>query len=244
MSLKKCFSCQIMLVISVLALTKSQGQTKDTSFLSSSINNAISLYHAQINRAAGIYHGVEYEYYPYHFQEGTPYFVTSDSVAASIYYDGVLYQNMFMKYDQLRDQVIIWYNNDAVRLIDEKVDSFIIRDHLFVRLISDSASKNALATGYYEMIYNGKIRIYRKSIKHVLVKTDMTEGVIRTIDQKDNYFVRKSGHFQSIDNVNEWYALFIDHKDEIKEFVSRNNLNFKKDPAGWLVQVAAYCDKL
>src|SRR5258706_11369460 len=90
-----------------------KSQQVDTSFTAASVNNAIEIYHQKIKNASGVYNGPEYEGYPFPFEEGSPWFAVNDSVTGSVVYDGILYQGIFMKYDELKDVIVIWKDNDA-----------------------------------------------------------------------------------------------------------------------------------
>ena len=161
-----------------------RGQQPDSSFTTASVHNAIGVYHQKLQRSAGLYNGAEYADYVFNFQDGSPYFGSKDSVAGSVTYDGVLYENVLMKYNELQDAVIIWYNNDAVQLLNEKISDFRIGAHSFTRIIKDNQSKGLAGTGFYEKLYPGKSMILKKTVKTMQQKTDVSEGVLRFIDQK------------------------------------------------------------
>jgi hypothetical protein len=165
-------------------------------------------------------------------------------VAGSILYDGVLYKNIFMKYDELRDMIVIWYNNDAMQLLNEKVSNFKLQDHSFVRLVKDNRSKELSGTGFYEELYAGRASVYKKTVKNIMEKTDINDGISRSIDQKTFFYLKTTGGYIAINNKADLVDALKDHKNEIKKFVSSQNLNFKKDPDGFLRKIAAYYDTL
>src|ERR1700724_2282523 len=103
------------------SITLAQSQQPDTSF---SVNNAIEVYHRMLNNASGLYNGGEYINYFFNFEDGSPYFGVKDSVPGSILYDGVMYRNIFMKYDEVKDAVVIWNNTETIQLFAERVGHF------------------------------------------------------------------------------------------------------------------------
>src|SRR5580704_11895584 len=120
MKLKNGSFCITFVAIFGSSITSTQSQQPDTSFTSISVKNAIEVYHRILNNASGLYNGGEYVKYYFNFEDGSPYFGINDSVPGSIFYDGVMYRNIFMKYDEVKDEVVIWNNNEAIQLLDDR----------------------------------------------------------------------------------------------------------------------------
>ena len=226
------------------SIISAQSQQRDTSFIAASADNAIEIYHQKIKNASGLYNGPEYERYPFPFEEGNPWFAVKDSNRGSVVYDGVLYQGIFMKYDELKDVIVIWRDNDAIRLLSEKVSYFKLLGHSFIPLIKDNTGKNLVSTGFYDQMYAGKIVVFKKTIKSIRERTDITDGILRTIDQKTYFYLQTARGYIPVNSKADLSEALKDHKNEIREFIDSNNLNFKKDPSGFLVKVATYYDTL
>ena len=224
--------------------TSAQSQQPDTSFTAISVNNAIEVYHRKLNIASGLYNGGEYINYFFNFEDGSPYFGVNDSVPGSILYDGVLYRNIFMKYDEVKDAIVIWNDNEVIQLFNERVGYFNLLDHSFALIIKDNGSKDLVKTGFYEQLYSGKIAIFKKVVKAILDKPDMTDGILRSIQQKTYYYLRIARGYTQINSKADLTKALYDRKKEIGEFIVSNGLSFKKDPAGFLAKVAAYYDTL
>ncbi|MBS1600281.1 MAG: hypothetical protein JST75_18785 [Bacteroidetes bacterium] len=233
-----------LVTLSFSSILSAQNKQNDTSFITSSVNHAIDIYHQVIQKSAGLYNGSEYEEYTYNFQEGSPYFKTKDSVSGSIVYDGVLYENIWMKYNELKDIVVIWYNNDAVQLSNEKISRFTIDGHSFIWSQKNNMMKKNINTGFYEELYAGKTMALKKTIKSIQQKTDVSEGVSRFIDQKTYFYLKTTDGFVQVNNKSDLTDALKNHKTEIKDFISSKNLNFKQDTEGFIAQVAAYYDTL
>jgi hypothetical protein len=226
------------------SIVSAQDQQHDSSFTTIAVNNAIEVYHHTLDKASGIYNGAEYDGYSFRFEEGIPWFGAKDSVAGSVAYDGVLYRDIFMKYDEIKDMLVIWYNNDAIRLLNEKISHFNMQGHSFIRLIKDNQSRELVNTGFYEQLYTGKTTALKKTIKTIQEKSDISDGLLKTIDQKTYFYLRTTHGYISVSDKGDVTEALKDHKKEIKDFIGSNNLNFKKDPAGFLAKVAAYYDTL
>jgi hypothetical protein len=236
--------CKLFVAIFILSITSAQSQQPDTSFTAISVNNAIEIYHRMLNNASGLYNGGEYINYFFNFEGGSPYFGEQDSVPGTILYNGVLYRNIFMKYDEVKDAIVIWNNNEAIQLFDERVGHFKLLDHSFVRIIKDHLSKAPMKTGFYEQLYSGKIAVFKKVEKTIMVRADMTDGILRSIEQKTYYYLRTARGYTPINSKADLTKTLNDHKNEIGEFIRSKNLSFKQDPAGFLAKVAAYYDTL
>ncbi|HEX9503050.1 MAG TPA: hypothetical protein VF974_01865 [Patescibacteria group bacterium] len=226
------------------SIVSAQSQQHDTTFTAISVNNAIKVYHQIMNKASGLYNGGEYDNYFFSFEAGSPYFGVKDSVPGSILYDGVLYRNIFMKYDEVRDAIVIWNDNEAIQLLNEKVGNFRLLDHSFTRLIKDNHSKDLVKTGFYEQLYKGRIAVFKKVIKTIIDKPDMTDGILRSIEQKTYFYLQTARGYTLVNNKSDLTEALKDHKKEITEFIGSGNLSFKQDPAGFLAKVAAYYDTL
>ncbi len=244
MKMKNGFFCITFVAIFCSSITSAQSQQPDTFFTAISVNNAIEVYHRILNNASGLYNGGEYISYFFNFDDGSPYFGEKDSVPGSILYDSVLYRDIFMKYDEVKDAIVIWNNNEAIQLFDERVGHFKLLDHSFVRIIKDNLSKAQMKTGFYEQLYSGKIAVFKKVVKTIMVKADMTDGILRSIEQKTYYYLSTARGYTPINSKADLTKTLNDHKNEIGEFISSKNLSFKQDPAGFLEKVAAYYDTL
>ncbi len=244
MKLKNGSFCIMSVAIFGSSITSGQSQQSDTSFTAISVNNAIEVYHRMLNNALGLYNGGEYINYFFNLEEGSPYFGVKDSVAGSILYDGVLYRNIFMKYDEVKDAIVIWNNNEAIQLFNEKVGHFKLLGHSFARIIKDNHSKAPVNTGFYEQLYSGKIAVFKKVVKTIVVKPDMTDGILRSIEQKTYFYLRTAQGYTLINRKADLTKALNDHKNEIVGFIGSSNLSFKQDIDGFLAKVAAFYDTL
>jgi hypothetical protein len=221
-----------------------RAQGKDSSMTAISLKNAMSVYHHQLNKSSGLYQGAEYENYHFRFEEGSPYFGGKDSVAGTILYDGVLYKDVFMKYDEVRDVMVIWYKNEAIQPANEKIGYFTMAGHTFVRITLDEHSKDAASTGFYERLYAGRTTAFKRVVKTIMDNPDMTDGILRNIEQKTYFYLLTAHGIRRIGGKGDLMDALTGHRSEIGKFIESNNLNLKKDPDLLLARVAAYYDTL
>ena len=203
----------------------------------------VQLYYNAIGENAHIYNGYEYMT-PDRNIKGSPYF-TEALVPASLNYDDSYYQDIRILYDMVLDLVVInrLDQNFKISLINAKLNSFIIKNHEFIRIDKDSLHGVELVSGFYDRIYSGKSTILVKRKKYV---QDVTEYTVSSLAyrEEDKYFVKFDGKYVETGNKASVYKLFREKKTEIKSFLRKNKLKFKSDFEKTLIAATAYYDQL
>lgn len=223
-----------------------QSLEQDSSFYSASVSQAIQVYHHYLAPESGLYNGSEYHDYPFRFTEGHQFFETNELTNGSIVYHGMLYENIPMQIDLISGHVIINSFEGAYRiqLINEKISSFSLLNHTFIRIVKDSANKNVISTGFYDQLYNGNIMALKQEKKEINENVSITTGVTRTIIQDNFYYLKKSGKYYNIKNKSSLLEALEEKRKEIKQFMRKSKLKYKKDPDNTLIQVARYYDTI
>ncbi len=157
----------------------------DSLRLQNSIAQAFALYQQTTGAQSHLYNGWEYVEYDAHI-EGHQFFETDYMEEGSVRYDGVLYTQVPMLYDLVKDQLVIEHYNSADRiiLIGEKVREFHFLRHTFVWLVADSSRENTIRSGFYDQLYNGRVKVFAKRVKIIneeIVQTTLTRNFIQRI---------------------------------------------------------------
>ena len=86
--------------------------------------NALQIYHQYVTPETGLFRGSEYVQYGHTLREGHPFFDDGHQQQGSIFYDRILYENVMILYDQVRQQVVINdpYEDYKLFLINEQID--------------------------------------------------------------------------------------------------------------------------
>ena len=223
-----------------------QSLESDSSFYLAAISNAIGVYHSYLTPESGLYNGSEYAGYPIRLTEGHQFFDTNELVNGSIVYDGVLYENVPIQIDLVTELVIINSFGGAYRmqLINEKISSFKLLDHTFIRLVKDSTNRNVISTGFYDQLYAGNIAVLKKEQKKIRENVSIVTGITGSVTENDFYYLKKNEKFYTVKNKNALLEVLHDKKKDIKQFIRKNKLKFRKDPDNVLIQVASYYDTL
>jgi hypothetical protein len=228
-----------------LFITQSSGAQSnkdDSSFYRSAIDNSIAYYHDNIREQNSLFNGRMNMPYGFQFEGGIPFFQSSQFVNGDLVYDGLLFKDVPLLFDQLSNYLITLAKLGRLELINEKVERFTISGHEFVRLINDSL--NNIATGFYEQLYHRKSEVLLKAKKEIREDLVSGTGVIRYVDQKEFYFIRKDDRYYEVKRKKDILNLFGSHKKEIQQHIKKDKLNFKKDMPNALVRVAAFYDQL
>ena len=191
---------------------------------------AISIYYQSLQQQSGLYNGREYLQYVHLLKEGHPYLDTSALTNGSVHYDGIIYKNVPMLYDLVKDELIIQHFNKVflLQLVYSKIDSFSLLGHHFMHLGRDSITGENIQEGFYDMLYNGKIKLYvrrRKFIKEYIRNME----VERNVYQKDQYFLYKDGVYHDIYTESSILKLLKDKRAGIRQALRKQGIRFRRD---------------
>jgi hypothetical protein len=215
-----------------------------------SLNNSldqsypVKLYYTAIGENAHIYNGFEYMT-PDRNIKGTPYFLSDGPSPSNLSYEDSYYKDFPVIYDMVRDLVVInrLGENFRISLISDKLVSFSLRKHDFIRVSQDSTKGVDLATGFYDRVYAGKSTVLVKRKKH-LQETLIYSVASYEYIEEDFYFVKFGGKYVEVKNKASVLKLFNAKKSEIKSYLRKNKLRFKSDFEKTLTAASAYYDQL
>jgi len=205
---------------------------------------AVSLYHENIKNESGLYNGSQYVVYAQTIQDGIPFFEITEPSNGNVTYWGVEYKNVPLLYDILKGEIItvVPSTNYLIKLNSEKVSSFEVLNHKFIRIAKDSSNKN-IKTGFYDVLYDGQTAVYKKEIK--TLNEDLSSGKLRTFILDENaFFIKKNNVFFTVSNKSSLLDILKDKKKEVQEFIRKNKLKIRKDKDNALPKIAAFYDEI
>jgi hypothetical protein len=224
--------------------TSAQAIISDTSFYASALLNAKALYHEAFGSQSALYNGIQYGEYLFTFSNGGhPFFYSAQPGLGSIVYDGIQYDSVLMSYDETRDVVVINDYTDRIQLHSEKVKSFNLFNADFIRIEKDSLTPNLPATGFYNVLYHGKLSLLKRQIKTIREEIILNE-LQHFADEKDHYYIKKNDVLYPVGSRNDLLKIFKDRKKEVQQFIKANNLNFRRDREGMMIKTTVYYDNL
>ncbi len=233
-----------LLYVILSNMAEAQGLSNDSLKNYPDLAYTVHLYYTSAGENSHLYTGYEYMT-PDHRIKGNPYFLTDILTPANIFYDRTLYQNIPVLYDMERDLVVInrLDQNFKISLISEKLDSFLLQNHTFIRVARDSVHGVELVSGFYDRLYGGRSTVLVKRRKVVLDIPEYNSFRVEYREQ-DVYYVKFAGRYVEVNNKSSVLKLFRTRKSEIKSFLRKNKLKFKSDFEKTLVTASAYYDQL
>ncbi len=238
--------CAFYLLTAFLSpLTMSaQSAAEDSIIYKSAFSHTLAVYYQQTGDQSAIFNGRLYTGYGFTFKEGIPYFLSGEFRQESLVYDGIKFDDVPLLFDNLLEVVITKDQGYWVQLVNERVGSFNIANHHFIRIVVDSLDRSLSGTGYYEVLYQGHSIVLKKSIKKIKEELSSTEGILRSIDQTNRFYIRMGKAYFPVRTKKEMLGAFSDHRKEIQQFLRKNKLKFRKDKGNTLSMATAYYDQL
>lgn len=210
------------------------------------ISNAVVLYKESVYPPTGLYNGRLYADYAYTIKEGNPFFLSPGFNAGSIVCDGLLYENIPMMYDEINEEIVIKdpYGIYKFYLVNERVSGFEVLGHKFIRMVENDSNRSVISTGFYDVLYEGNVGLYKKEKKTIQEDITFSEGLKRYIVQTDFYYIKKANLFYPVNNKGSLLSILQNKRKEVQQFMRKNKLNLRKDKEHSFTQVAAYYDSI
>ncbi|HEX5151383.1 MAG TPA: hypothetical protein VFW07_08035 [Parafilimonas sp.] len=226
----------------VLLLLFIQPFAKAQNSFDSSFADAVSVYKKTMGENIHLFNGSEYIDYD-HRISGNPFFGSLHFTDGSVVYDDITYTHIQMIYDILNDDVIIKnYNGIALLLTKEKISSFNVTGHHFVKIMADSAA-TGLKTGFYDVLYDGTTKLLVKRKKEITEKIEM-QNLESSFTQHDQYYILKDTVYYPAHDKNAALRALKDRKSELKKFIHQDKIKFRKDFETALLKTVAYYNSL
>jgi hypothetical protein len=217
---------------------------QDSSSAQLSTSNAIAFYNNFLGEEGHLYNGSEHV--PYDFRiKGNPYYLSTLLQPGFVNYNGILYQPVSMAYDIVRDEVTANRFNQTFRitLVSEKIAYFSLFNHYFMRIDPDTNNK-LITPGFYDRIYDGKIKLFAKREKKIKESVTAEEGDQLWFTENDLYFIFRNNKYYAIKDKNDLFDFFKDRKKDLKKYLRKNKIKFKNEPELAILKSVEYYDQL
>jgi hypothetical protein len=218
-------------------------QNADDTTLPGNALNAINVYYQNLGEQSPLYNGSEYIEYAYSLQEGHPFFQMADFMNGDINLDGMIFHDVPILYDLVKDQVVIqdFQKVYKINLPADRIREFFLLGHLFVRLTHDSSEQ--VKTGFYDQLYKGKLALFAKREKSVLEKYSNIQ-ISKVVISQSIYYIKKEGIYHTIKNKSSLLAVLKSKKKEVQQYLKTNDIKFKREPERAMVVAVKYYDQL
>ena len=220
-----------------------QPRSIDSTMHGTAYAHSTSVYQTQQGDQSPLNNGVRYEKYPRPFRLGSAYFPSDQFTSGSVVYNGIFYDSVMLKYDDLQQCLILLKDGYEMQMINERVSSFDIEGNQFLRLMADSAHSGIPVTGFYQLLYDGPSRVLKRTTKYIREETFATDGIPRYMVTDEAYYIRRGQVFIRVKTMESLPNIFSDHKKELKRFIEKNNLQ-DDNMGNALIRAIDYYDKL
>lgn len=223
----------------------SSAQT-DSSFVSKAVQVASAHYQKAIGVQTHLYSGPEYYVPSKSYVQGHPFFTDKSYQNGQLTYDEARFEEIPMLYDLVLDQLLIINQGSghAQFLVKDRVASFVLNGHTFVRLQPDSGNLADLQPGFYDLRYNGQaadLIIKRGKYLYERTSSDGLEGEYRVANK---YYILKADEFHPVSSKASVLRVLQDQKKPLRKFASTQNLKFSNNREDAILQLLRYYDKL
>jgi len=209
--------------------------------VSTALHNSIQFYYQVLGSEIGMNNGIAYRAdIPRASDQGQPYFDSDRWMTGEIWYGGMRYDNVPLRYDVVRDKVVALLAPSGIKLelISENVKYFTINDHRFVQLIRTDRN-SPIETGFFELLYDGSVKLYLKWKRNRNELTRSGELEIRYEDQNE-IFLQKDDRYFIVYTKASVLQVFEDKKVMLQKFIKRNHLSFGKHRIESIKKIVAY----
>jgi len=220
-----------------------QLSAKDSLIYTESANNIVVLSHKNIGDQTGKYNGSQNAGYTVSFYEGHPYFFKHELSKGSITYDNVVFDNVALLYDEAKDWVILQDSTHRIQLVSQRLQGFTLFDQPFIRL-EKNVNTPIVSTGFYQVLYDGKIKLYKKEVKIITEKFTNTPELKVLFEKINYYYIKKADRFYPIEKKKDFLKILNDKGKNLNDFISDSKLNFRKDKDNTLTKLLTYYDQL
>ncbi len=212
----------------------------------SSLAKAIRIYDNTIGRNSFLFTGRVYVD-KYNGIRGHQYFGEDYWEQGDIIYEGQKFDSIFLMYDIYNDQVILEHFNSngaisPIKLYNPKINSFNLQGHHFVRLQEDTVF--GLKEGFYDELFAGeKMTVYVMREKQIS-KANQTNDLHEIFIERHKYYIKKDDQYFRIRGRKDIAKVMKDHKREIKRYLRRNILSFRREPDRTILAAAQLYETL
>jgi hypothetical protein len=223
-----------------LLLRSAAGQsTAADSTVSMAARQAIARHEQVHSSPEHLYNGPEYISYDRRLT-GHPFFPTDTMLDGRVTYEGTEYAVPLL-YDIVKDVVAVNHTSGyRVGLHPERVQQFQVKNRQFIRLDS---SKQAMPTGFYELLYNGPTQLIARRTKVIVINPSPSLGY-GLYDPRTTYYVRKNGLYTAVKTKRALLKLLTERRRPLAAYARQQKLRFRPSPETALLKLAQQYDAL
>jgi hypothetical protein len=217
----------------------------DTTYRRVALQQATDFYFRSVAESGFLNYGNEVIEYP-DKSVSHPFYSEDRFVYGTINGFGVTYHDIPVKYDIVHDKLIVLDFNKIFKVeqVSERIDSFSLFGHGFVRLTADSMNQSGIATGFYDRLFMGNsVALFakRKKIASELIKEGHSE---LNFKERNYYFIRKEDAYYEVSDKSSVMNALKDKKKELDVFLKKNKIKFNRNREYAMTLLAEHYESL
>jgi len=177
-----------------------------------------------------------FPYYNNQYQQGT------------VYYDGQLYTDVSLKYDEYADVLIAKMdganNTLGINLITEKTDFFSLDGKKFICLRTPSATQSKFLSGFYEEHTVGANLIFYVKHRKTRLETLTTDALWSSFQEKKEFVLGYRTAYTRIASRKDLVKLFPNYESKITEYYTQNRMADTSDSIEFVGGLIQFLDGL
>lgn len=209
------------------------------------VRNAVHVYNEAFTGPNSLlYHGVEYIPNAL-YVAGDAFFLSDQWRDGDVCIECKVYENVPLLYDIFKDQLVLRSWNKIYRILLDKqnVRWFTIGKHRFVCIDrNDSTEQGIPPSGYYEELIRGPVILLAKRVKSL--RAPASAGTVGTFEENDQYYIRKRNEYFRVRTERSLLKIFKNHKRELKQYLSRNRIDFGINKEATMMGMIKYENQL
>ncbi len=169
------------------------------------------------------------QYYNHHPRSlGNPYLLEGFVHQGSVSIRGVIYKNVWLKYDIYTQQVEVEYRtlngaDNQVVLVGDRVDEFRIGEHFFRNLSFKGEPEQ-----FFQVIGSGRMICYISWDKKLIPRVSDSRFTEEYTSPKRKYLLELDGEISEFQSKSDFVKLFPENrKKEMKKLVRQNSMQFR-----------------
>jgi len=210
----------------------------------------LSLYSDIFFEPTDFINGHEYQIY---FSPKLPHpmYLSMTEFRATITMNGKQFTGMKVQYDMFRDKLIYRTQHISsngmfifIELNETQIQDFTIFDskneaHFFRNLNFEDTSQTAMKAGFYEILYNGKMKLI---MKHKALKE--TKESIDIYRYKPVAYLQKDGTWHKTKRLKHLLNIMGENSREVKKYLHTHHIIFRKITPNQYADLCKYIDSL
>ena len=242
----RCFSLSLILILGCF-LSHAQGLKED--ILQTQKQELADLHEEEFGDIRDLISGREHQAI-YHFTLGHPFWQQKAWFLGDLKTDLHYYEGLTMRYDVYRDLLLYLPDSisiDYMAVNQDQVEYFSLDNthffHLGIGDEKEAMDELEMEKGYYQLIYKGSLLMYLKNRKELKGKSGDAQNHSEFYDRLSRYLYL-DGKFYLIKKRKHLLKALPKHKNEMKAYLRKNQVNIKKLSDAGFARLFSYYDSL